>query len=83
MSTILLFKDVEIMNHIYRGKDYMKNAAGLHCTKILKKGRKEVKSILKRKNMKLLTNEQQESCENAKYQLYNINMLKIKIIVKL
>ena len=60
MSTILSFKRIENKHDVYRGKDYMKkNCESLreHTMKIIN---------FKKRKMKLLTEEQQESYENAK-----------------
>ena len=64
MSTILLFKDIENKHDVQRGRDCMKK----FCESL-----KEhfVKTInFKKKNMKLLTNEKQES-----YESNSINLL--------
>ena len=59
ISTISSFKDIENKHDVYKGKDCMKN----FCESL----REDAMKIMpKRKNMKLLTNEQQESYENAK-----------------
>ena len=60
MSTISSFKDTENNHDVYRGKDCMKTFCG--CLK--KHARKSIS--FKKKKLKLLTNEQQESYENAK-----------------
>ena len=54
MSTILLFKDIENKHDVHRGRDCMKKfceSLKEHFVKIMN---------FKKKNMKLLTNEQQE-----------------------
>ena len=58
MSTISSFKDIGNNRDVYSGKDYIKT----FCEQALK-----VKKIihLKMKRIKLFTNEQQESYENA------------------
>ena len=60
MSMISSFKSIENKNDVYRGKDCMKKFCELlieHAMKI---------PNFKKKKMKLLTNEQQKSNENAK-----------------
>ena len=60
MSTISPFKSKESKNNVHRGKDWMK----AFCVSL----RKHVMGItnVKKKKMKLLTNEQQKSDENLK-----------------
>ena len=59
MPTIYSFRSIENKHDLYRGKDCMKN-----FREFLKEH--AIKTInFKKKKMKLLTNEQQESCENA------------------
>ena len=60
MSTISSFKGIENEHDVYRGKDCMKKFCQLlreHAMKIIK---------FKKKNVKLLIKEQQESYENTK-----------------
>ena len=60
MSTISSFKSIENKHDVCRGKDFMKNffeSLREHTMKIIN---------FKKKKMKLLTKEQQESYENAK-----------------
>ena len=60
MSTILSFKSIENKHDVYRNKDYMKKFCESfreHAMKIIN---------LKKKKMKLLKKEEQESYENAK-----------------
>ena len=60
MSTISLFRSIENKHDVYRGKDCMKKFCEFlreHAMKIIN---------FKKKKMKLLTKEQQESYENAK-----------------
>ena len=59
MSTISSFRSIE-KKHVYRGKDLMKKFWGFlkkHTMKIIN---------FKKKKIKLLTKDQQESYENAK-----------------
>ena len=60
MSTISSFRSIENHHDLYRGKDYTKN----FCESL----REQVMKIInfKKKKMKLLTKEQQESHESAK-----------------
>ena len=60
MSTILSFKSIENKHDVYRNKDYMK--------KFCESFREHAMEIinLKKKKMKLLKKEEQESYENAK-----------------
>ena len=58
MSTMLSFQIIEARHDICRGKDCMK--------KFWESLRYVIEIILKSKKMKLLTKEQQKSCENAK-----------------
>ena len=58
MSTILSFKSKENNHDLYRGKDCMK----MFCESFREHA---LKIILKRKKLKLLTQEQQESYENT------------------
>ena len=60
MSTISSFKSIEKKHAVYRGKDCMK--------KLCKSLREHAMKIInfKKKNMKLLTKEQQESYKNTK-----------------
>ena len=58
MYTISSFKSIENKHDVYRGKDCMKN----FCESL----REHALKIINFKKMKLLTKEQQESCENAK-----------------
>ena len=60
MSTISSFKSIENKHDVYRGKDCMKK----FCEFLRKHAMKIIN--FKKKNMKLLTKEQQESHENAK-----------------
>ena len=60
MSTISLFRSIENKHDVYRGKDCMKKFSEFlreHVMKIIN---------VKKKKMKLLSKEQQESYENAK-----------------
>ena len=60
MSTISSFRSIENKHDVYRGKDCMKKFCEFlreHAMKIIN---------FKKKKMKLLTKEQQESYENAK-----------------
>ena len=64
MPTISSFKYIESKHEVCRGKDYMKKfykSLREHAIRII---------IFKNKEMKLLTNEQQKSYENAKKLLY-------------
>ena len=59
MSTISSFRNIKIKHDVYRGKDCMKKFCELlrnHATKLIN---------FKKKNVKLLTKDQQESYENA------------------
>ena len=58
MSTISSFKDIKNRHDVYRGKDCM--------TKVCESLREHKIINFKKKNMKSLTNEQQDSCENEK-----------------
>ena len=60
MSTILPFKIIENKHGVFRGKDCMKN----FCESIREHAMKTIR--FKKKKMKLLTKEQQESYQNAK-----------------
>ena len=60
MPSILPFKDIEDKHYGYISKGYMKK----FCECLKKHARKIIN--FKKKNMKLLTNEQQESYESAK-----------------
>ena len=60
MSTISLFRSIENKHDVYRGKDCVKK----FCEFLRKHAMKIIN--FKKKNMKLLTKEQQESHENAK-----------------
>ena len=80
MSTISSFKNIQNRHDVYRGKDCIK--------KFCKSLREHALEIInfKKKKMKLLGKEQQESCENGKTFVkknLKINMLKVKNIVKL
>ena len=60
LSAISSFRSIENKHDVYRGKDYMKEFyefLSKHAMKIIN---------FKKKKMKLLTKEQQESYENAK-----------------
>ena len=60
MSSISSFRSIENENDVYRGKDCMKTFCEFlrkHALKIIN---------FKKKKMKLLTKEQQESCQNEK-----------------
>ena len=61
MSTISLFKSIENMHDVYRGKDCMK--------KLYESLREHAIEIInfKKKKVKLLINEQQKSDENVKF----------------
>ena len=60
MSTISSFRRIENKHDTYRGKGCMKN----FCEFLVEHAMKMID--FKKKKMKLLTKEQQESCENAK-----------------
>ena len=60
MSTISLFRSIENEHDVYRGKDCMKK----FCESLREHAMKIIN--FKKKKMKLLTKEQQESYENAK-----------------
>ena len=80
MSTISSFKNIQNRHDVYRGKDCIK--------KFWKSLREHALEIInfKKKKMKLLGKEQQESYENGKTFVkknLKINMLKVKNIVKL
>ena len=60
MSTISLFRSIENKHDVYRGKDCVKK----FCEFLRKHAMKIIN--FKKKKMKLLTKEQQESHENAK-----------------
>ena len=60
MSTISSFKNIENMNDVYRGKDCIKN----FCEPLREHTMKIIN--FKKKKIKLLTKEQQESYENVK-----------------
>ena len=60
MSTISWFKSIENKHDLYKGKDCMKT----FCESLWEHKMKKID--FKKKKMKLLTKEQQESCENAK-----------------
>ena len=60
MSIILSFKNIANKHDVYRGKDWMKNfyeSLREHAMNVIS---------FKKKKIKLLTKEQQESYENAK-----------------
>ena len=60
ISTISSFRSIENTHDVYKGNDCMKKFCEFlreHAMKI---------NTFKKKKMKLLTKEQQESCENAK-----------------
>ena len=59
MATITSFRSIKNKHDVYRGKNFMKK----FCESLRARA---MKIILKRKKMKLLTKEQQESYENAK-----------------
>ena len=80
MSTISSFKNIQNRHDVYRGKDCIK--------KFCKSLREHALEIInfKKKKMKLLGKEQQESYENGKTFVkknLKINMVKVKNIVKL
>ena len=82
MSTILSFKKIENQHDVYRGRDCMKK----FCQSLSEHAMKMIN--FKKKKMKLLTKQQQESYENAKICYISKKKLKtkisnIKIIVKL
>ena len=58
VSTIPSFRSIENKHDVYRGKGYMEK----FCQSL----REHAMKIIKKKKMKLLTKEQQESYENAK-----------------
>ena len=58
MSTISAIRSIENKYDVYRGKDCMK--------KFCEFSRKQAMKIINFQKMKLLTKEQQESCENEK-----------------
>ena len=60
MSTISLFKNIENKQDVYRGRDCMKKS----CKSLREHAMKII--YFKKKKMKLLTNEQQESYKNIK-----------------
>ena len=60
MSTISLFRSIESKHDVYRGKDCMKK----FCESLREHAMKIIN--FKKKKMKLLTKERQESYENAK-----------------
>ena len=60
LSTISSFKNIENNHDVYRGEDCMKNI----CECLKKHARRIIN--FKKKKMKFLTNEQQESYEMAK-----------------
>ena len=60
MSPTSLFKSLENKHDVYRGKDYMKK----FCEFLRGQALKIIN--FKKKKMRLLTNEQHESFENAK-----------------
>ena len=60
MSTISSFRSIKNKHGVYRGKDCMK----IFCEFLREHAIKKI--IFKKKKMKLLTKEQQESYENAK-----------------
>ena len=77
MATITSFRSIKNKHDVYRGKNCMKK----FCESLRARA---MKIILKRKKMKLLTKEQQESYENAKKKKkLKINISEIKNIVKL
>ena len=61
MSTISLFTSIENKSHVYRGKDCMKKFCKILREHTLKKNN------FKKKSMKLLTKEPQESYDTAKF----------------
>ena len=73
VATILSFKSIENKHYLYRGKDYMKKC----CESFMKHAMKIID--FKKKKMKLLTKEQQESYENCKTLLYLKKNLKINM----
>ena len=80
MSKISSFKNIQNRHDVYRGKDCIK--------KFCKSLREHALEIInfKKKKMKLLGKEQQESYENGKTFVkknLKINMVKVKNIVKL
>ena len=60
MSTILPFKKIENQHDVYRGRDCMKK----FCKSLSEHAMKMIN--FKKKKMKLLTKQHQESYENAK-----------------
>ena len=60
MSTMSSFRSIENQHDVYRGKDCMKK----FCESFREYTMKKIN--FKKKKMKLLTKEQQQSCENAK-----------------
>ena len=74
MSTILSFESIENKHDVYKGKDCIKifcEFLGEHAMKIIN---------FKRKKMKLLTKQQEESYENTKKTVIFVkNKLKINI----
>ena len=78
MSTISSFRSIENKHDVYRGKDCMKKFCEFlreHAMKIIN---------FKKKKMKLLTKEQQESYENTKIcYTCKVNIWKTKNIAKL
>ena len=77
MYTAFSFKGIENKHDVYRGKDCMK----IFCEPLTEHTIKMIK--FKKKKMKLLTNKQQESYENAKNAIsvkknLKINMLKMR-----
>ena len=73
MSTISSFRSIKNKHDVYRGK---------HCMKKFCESLKEhaIKIInFKKKNIKLLTQAQQESCEHAKSVMFVKKSLKMNI----
>ena len=64
MSTISSFKNIENKRNVYKGKDCVKK----FCDSLTEHKTKVINS--KKRKMKLLTKERQESHENAKILLY-------------
>ena len=61
MSTISLFRSIENKLDVYRGKDWMKK-----CCELLREQAMKMINFKKKKKIKLLTKEKQDSYENAK-----------------
>ena len=64
MSTISAFKNIQNKHDVYRGKDCIRKS----CESLREYAMKVIN--FKKKKMKLLTKEQQESYENVKNLLY-------------